>query len=90
MSAGSAESRGEFDFDLHAERRIHYIGTTSRTRTIEESGEVARLTRADLWDAVAGGELTLPIDKVFALKDARAALDRMAANDHFGKIVLQV
>ena len=81
---------GEFDFDLHAERRIHYIGTTSRTRTIEESGEVARLARDDLWDAVAAGELTLPIDKVFALEDARAALDRMAANEHFGKIVLRV
>ncbi len=79
-----------FDFDLHAERRIHYIGTTSRTRTIEEAGEVARLTRADLWDAVAAGELALPIDKVFALEDARAALDRMAANEHFGKIVLRV
>ena len=78
---------GEFDFDLHAERRIHYVGTTSRTRTIAESGEVARLAREDLWDAVAAGELTLPIDKVFALEDARAALDRMAANEHFGKIV---
>ena len=81
---------GEFDFELHAERRIHYVGTTSRTRTIDESGEVARLARADLWDAVAAGELMLPIDKVFALKDAGAALDRMAANGHFGKIVLRV
>ena len=81
---------GEFDFDLHAERRIHYIGTTSRTRTIAETAEVAWLARDDLWDAVAAGELTLPIDRVFALEDARAALDRMAANEHFGKIVLRV
>ena len=79
---------GEFDFDLHARRRIHYIGvTTFANRTMEEIAEVVRLTRADLWDAVAAGELVMPIDKVFALKDAGAALERMAANEHFGKIV---
>ncbi|MDH3738367.1 MAG: zinc-binding dehydrogenase [Alphaproteobacteria bacterium] len=83
---------GEFDFNLHALRRIHYIGVTGRTRTPAEAGEVTRRTRADgdLWDAVAAGKCAMPIDKVFALKDARAALDRMAANEHFGKIVLSL
>jgi NADPH2:quinone reductase len=83
---------GEFDFNLHALRRIHYIGVTGRTRTAEESDEVTRLIRADadLWDAVVAGKFVIPIDKVFALEDARAALDRMAANAHFGKIVLSL
>jgi NADPH2:quinone reductase len=83
---------GEFDFNLHALRRIHYIGITGRTRSPEESAEVTRLARADadLWDALAAGKLVMPIDKVFALEDARAALDRMAANEHFGKIVLSL
>ena len=85
-------STGEFDFNLHALRRINYIGVTGRTRTVEESGEIARLTHADadIWDALAAGTVTTPVDSVFALEDARAALDRMAANEHFGKIVLSV
>jgi NADPH2:quinone reductase len=80
---------GEFDFDLHAARRIDYIGVTFRTRSVDEVREINRLMRADLWDAVGKGELTLPIDKVFALGDAPKALAHMAANKHFGKIVLK-
>ena len=85
-------STGEFDFNLHALRRINYIGVTGRTRTVEEAGEIARLTHTDtdIWDALAAGTIVTPIDSVFALEDARAALDRMAANEHFGKIVLSV
>jgi NADPH2:quinone reductase len=79
---------GEFDFDLHAARRIDYIGVTFRTRSVDEVREINRVMRADLWGAVEKGELTLPIDKVFSLDDAPEALQHMAANKHFGKIVM--
>ena len=45
-------AKAEFDFDLHALRRIDYIGVTFRTRSIEEVREITRPMRADLWDAV--------------------------------------
>jgi hypothetical protein len=32
----------------------------------------------------------MPIDSTCELVDARAALDRMAANEHFGRIMLTV
>lgn len=83
-----ASLTGEFDFDLHARRRLHYIGTTGRTRSINESVEVARLANEDLWDLVTRGEIRSHIDKVFALEDAAVALSRMNGNEHFGKIVL--
>ncbi len=79
---------GAFDFDLHAAKRVDYIGVTFRTRSVEEVREINRLMRADLWDAVESGKLALPIDKTFALEDAAAALAHMKANQHFGKIVL--
>ena len=82
--------RGEFDFDLHAARRISYIGVTFRTRSKEEIREINARMRSDLADAVAAGKLSLPIDRSFALDDAVAALDYMKANRHFGKIVLRV
>ncbi|MET4697516.1 NADPH2:quinone reductase [Constrictibacter sp. MBR-5] len=82
--------KGEFDFDLHALRRIDYIGVTFRTRSAEEIREIVRRMRADLWDAVESGALALPIDRTFALDEAADALARMKANAHLGKIVLTV
>jgi NADPH2:quinone reductase len=82
--------KGEFDYDLHALRRIDYIGVTFRTRSVEEVREITRLMRQDLWPAVEAGKLQLPIDKTFPLADAAAALAHMKANAHLGKIVLAV
>jgi NADPH2:quinone reductase len=80
--------RGEFDFDLHALKRIDYIGVTFRTRTIDDVREINRLMRADLWPALEAGKLTLPIDRTFPLEKVADALAVMRANAHFGKIVL--
>jgi NADPH2:quinone reductase len=83
-----AGTKAEFDFDLHALRRIDYIGVTFRTRTVDEVREIGRRMRADLWDAVTAGKLTLPIDRRFPLDQAVEAHAHMRANKHFGKIVL--
>ncbi len=48
-------------------KRIDYIGVTNRTRTLDELREVMRLMHEDLWDAVSGGKLSLPVDKTFPL-----------------------
>ena len=82
--------KGDFDFDLHALKRIDYIGVTFRTRSVDEVREINRRMRADLWPAVEVGTLRLPIDRTFPLDEAAAALAHMKANAHFGKIVLVV
>jgi NADPH2:quinone reductase len=82
--------KGEFDFDLHALKRIDYIGVTFRTRSLDEVREINRAMRADLWAAFEAGKLTLPIEKTFRLDQAADALAMMRANRHFGKIVLTV
>ena len=81
-------AKGEFDYDLHALKRIDYIGVTFRTRSIEEVREINRLMRADLRGAIEAGTLRLPIDRSFPLAEAVAAFAHMRANAHFGKIVL--
>jgi NADPH2:quinone reductase len=81
---------GEFDFDKHALKRIDYIGVTFRTRTPAEVREIVRQMRADLWPAFEAGKLSLPIYKTFKLADIAEALSVMKANQHFGKIVVQV
>lgn len=79
---------GDFNFDLHAMRRIDYIGVTFRTRSVEEVRDIVAAMKADLWEAVEAGELSLPIDREFAFDDAAEAVDYMKANKHFGKIVM--
>jgi NADPH:quinone reductase len=82
--------RGEFDFDLHALRRIQYVGVTFRTRSVDEVREITRRMREDLGEAIDAGRLSLPIDRSFPLEQVTDALARMKANEHFGKITLTV
>jgi NADPH2:quinone reductase len=81
-------THADFNFDLHAARRIHYIGVTFRTRTIEEIREIFDEVRRDIWLAVEARQLQLPIDKAFAFDDIGRAFEHMEANRHLGKIVV--
>jgi len=83
-----AGTRAEFDFDLHALKRIQYIGVTFRTRSVQEVRTLNERMRADLGEALAAGRLALPIDRSFPFEQAAQALAHMARNAHFGKIVL--
>lgn len=83
-------ARAEFDFDLHANRRISYIGVTHRTRSRDEIRAEYAAMRRDLWEAVQEGRFGIPIDRVFPLDQAVEALAHMTANLHFGKIALSV
>ena len=61
----------DFDFNLHAGKRIAYIGVTHRTRSMDELRAEVTNMRADLWDAVSAGKLSLPIDRSSNLRKPR-------------------
>ncbi len=82
-------THGDFNFDLHAARRIHYIGVTFRTRSVQEIRDIFTAVRDDIWPAVETGKLKLPIDKVYPFADISAAFAHMDANVHLGKIVVK-
>jgi len=83
-----AGMRAEFDFDLHALRRITYVGVTFRTRSEEEVAVISQAVERDLWPALQAGRLRLPVDRVVPLAETPRALREMQSNQHFGKIVL--
>lgn len=83
-----AGEQGQFDFELHALRRIQYLGQTFRTRTAEEVGAIGQQLVAALWPALQAGRLRLPVDIRLPLAQANEALALMRSNAHFGKIVL--
>ena len=83
--------KGEFNFDLHALKRIDYIGVTFRTRIAW-----MRCARSSRRPAPTCGRPSrrassaLPIDQHLPARQAAEALAHMKANAHFGKIVLVV
>ena len=83
-----AGMNGNFNYDLHAKRRLHYVGTTGRTRSVKENLDVARVANKDLWDHVVDGKIRHVIFKTFRLNEASDALNIMNENKHFGKLVL--
>jgi NADPH2:quinone reductase len=83
-----AGKQGEFDFDLHALKRISYIGVTFRTRTVQEVRDITARAMADLAPFLRSGELSLPVDSVFGFEQLGDAFARMRANQHFGKIIV--
>ncbi|WP_191970266.1 hypothetical protein [Methylobacterium planeticum] len=62
----------------------------NRTRSIEEQRAIIERVRAGIWQEIAGGRFSLPIDSRYTLGEAPAALARMKKNEHFDKIVLTI
>ena len=65
-------------------------GSTLRPRTPDFKAMLAQDIRENVWPAVAEGELRPAMDRIFPLRDAAAAHERMEAGAHIGKIVLEV
>src|ERR1700712_1388237 len=82
-------THADFNFDLHAARRINFIGVTFRTPSIEEGAEIFNEVRKDIWGAVESQNLQLPIDKIYPFAEIGKAFEHMEANKHLGKIVVR-
>lgn len=83
-----AGESGVFDFDLHSMRRISYVGVSFRSRTPAEISKVISDAKRDLMAGLNAGNIRLPIDSVFSIKQFTDAFERMRQNKHFGKIIL--
>jgi NADPH:quinone reductase len=81
---------GELDLDFLALRRLHLIGVTFRTRTLEERVAIAERFTREVLPALADGRLKPKIDRVFPFDQALAAQNYLASNVQVGKVVLSV
>lgn len=82
--------KGDFDLDLLALKRLHLIGVTFRTRTLEERIAIVQRFAADLLPGLGDGRLRPHIDRIFPWQEALEAQGYMASNVQVGKIVLTV
>ena len=81
---------GDFDFDLHALKRIDYIGVTFRTRTDDEIADIVAKVEADLGPLVAAREICVPVHASFPLERTAEAYAEMRKDGHLGKIVIVI
>ena len=76
--------------DLHRlmARRGRIHGSTLRSRPLEEKALVVQRLGRHVLPLVEAGRVTVPVDRIFALRDAAAAYRAFADGGKFGKIVL--
>ena len=82
-------SRAELDMGTILRKRLMMIGTTLRSRTLDEKIDVARDVSEHLIPLFEAGKLKPVVDRVFSFAEIRSAHELMHSNETFGKIVLR-
>jgi putative PIG3 family NAD(P)H quinone oxidoreductase len=83
-------AQGEVNLALLLLRRVSVIGSTLRSRSVDEKAAIVRAFRDRFDEALAAGRLRPVIHTVLPLAEAAAAHRLMKSSGHFGKIVLRV
>ena len=80
----------EVSISLRTFMQLHVslIGSTLRSRTNEQKGEILRQLEARVWPLVAAGKLRPSIHRVFPLEEAEAAHKVLREQANIGKVVL--
>jgi NADPH:quinone reductase len=86
----SGVTTGDLDVDRLAERRLHLYGVSNRLRTAAQRAESMRLFVADLMPALSAGEIRPIIDRCFGLEQLAGAQAHVEAEQHVGKVVIQI
>jgi putative PIG3 family NAD(P)H quinone oxidoreductase len=79
---------GSIDLRLLMNKRARLVGTTLRSRPLEEKILATRAFTASVIPWLASGQGGAVIDQVFPLEEIQAAAARMSANLGFGKVIL--
>ena len=82
-------SKVEFDFMPIMLKRLHYTGSTLRSRPDAFKTQVARELERKVWPLFASGKIKSVANTVLPLAQAADAHRLMESGGHYGKIVLQ-
>jgi NADPH2:quinone reductase len=83
-----AGATAEVDLGVLMRQRLEVHGTVLRSRPLEEKIQVTRVFARHLVPLFARGQLKPVVDRIFALAAAGDAHAYVAANEGFGKVVL--
>jgi tumor protein p53-inducible protein 3 len=83
-------ARAEIDLAAVLRRHLQVIGSTLRTRSVEEKARIVDAFISRFGQALAAGRIRPTIDCVLPIAQVADAHRRMQSSAHFGKIVLRV
>ena len=83
-------SKAEIDYSIAMHKRLRIMGTSLRTRSLEEKATATRLFAEQVVPLLASGAVRPVIDQIFPMEDVRAAHERIESNESFGKVVLMM
>jgi putative PIG3 family NAD(P)H quinone oxidoreductase len=83
-------AKAEINYSVVMGKRLRIMGTSLRTRSIEEKATATRLFAEHVVPLLAIGQVRPVIDRVYPLQDVRAAHERIESNETFGKVVLTI
>ena len=80
----------ELDLTQVLRKRLRIIGSTLRTRPIEEKAEIMDQLEAQVWPKIASGEIKPILDTVFPVAEIEKAHELVSSDSTIGKVVLAV
>lgn len=83
-------AKAEIDYGIVMRKRLRVMGTSLRTRSIEEKATATRLFAQHVLPLLASGSVRPVIDRVFPMDEVREAHQRIESNESFGKVVLLI
>lgn len=88
--ASQGGSKAEIDLALLMTKRARVMGSTMRSRSAIEKGQIAQTLLKEIWPKLPNKKTIWPvIDTMFCLTEASLAHQRMESGEHIGKIILR-
>jgi len=83
-------SKAEIDYGIVMRKRLSVMGTSLRTRSIEEKATATRLFAQHVVPLLTNGTVRPVLDSVFRIEGVREAHKRIESDESFGKVVLTI
>lgn len=80
----------EINLGVMLMKRLRVIGSTLRARSIAAKAHVMDGLQRDVWPKFADGTIQPIVDEIVPMEDAQRAHELIAANETFGKVLLQL
>ena len=79
---------GNLDLGVLLAKRAGVFATSLRARPLAEKAQIIAQVRERVWPLVEAAQLKVPVDRTFALAEARAAHEYFDSGEHRGKVLL--
>ncbi|HTN33375.1 MAG TPA: NAD(P)H-quinone oxidoreductase [Marinobacter sp.] len=80
----------KIDLGVMLVKRHRLIGSTLRSRTVAEKGEVMQALFRNVWPLLSAGQIEPLIDCSWPIEKAEEAMEYVANNKNTGKVMLQI